>query len=126
MNENRKPFPKEQIERYWNEWQSQRTEIEALYREKNPQVRGRMLAAIQNYEEMLSMGGVEATGAYRIAPLNEVERRAFVKSNMATRSAYIQLNALYTESRKKAARLSVQPSARNETSHSNPLAPPLR
>ena len=45
-----------------------------------------------------------------LLPLNGEERFQFVKDRINSHYAYIQLDALYTETKKKAARLSVRKS----------------
>ena len=71
-----------------------------------------MEIAIRDYEELLEYGGSEInnrTGKMEalLLPLNGEERFQFVKDRIASHYAYIQLDALYTETKKKAARLFV-------------------
>ena len=45
---------------------------------------------------------------YTLLPLNGEERFEFVKDKISSHYAYIQLDALFTETKKKVARLSIQ------------------
>lgn len=109
MNEQLSLSQKDQIDCFYQKWEAQRIGIESMYRNQNRQVHEQMQQAILNYEKMLTIGGMEQkTGQYRLSPLNGFERLAFVKEKIATRYAFIQLDALYTESKKKAARLFAQ------------------
>ena len=69
--------------------------------------------AIENYSELLEHGGKVVDDrkgkiVYTLLPLNGEERFEFVKDKISSHYAYIQLDALYTETKKKVARLSIQ------------------
>ncbi len=86
--------------------------IEHLYSLKNKEAVTYMEQAILNYIELLEYGGSELnerTGKLELLllPLNGTERLQFVKDRIASHYAYIQLDALYAETKKKAARLFV-------------------
>ncbi len=87
-------------------------EIEKLYNIEDKEAITYMEIAIRNYTQLLEYGGSELnqrTGKMvaRLLPLNGDERLQFVKDKIASHYAYVQLDALYTEAKKKAARLSV-------------------
>ena len=72
-----------------------------------------MDVAIDNYNELLEHGGNEFDDrkgkvVYTLFPLNGEERFEFVKDKISSHYAYIQLDALFTETKKKVARLSIQ------------------
>ncbi|CAM3054716.1 YpoC family protein [Filibacter tadaridae] len=97
---------------YFDQWESIREKIERLYDEKDYQAVELMKVSIEKYGELLELGGTgldERTGklVYKLIPLNGVERFEFVKSKVDSHYAYIQLDALFTETKKKAARLAV-------------------
>lgn len=105
-------FTKERTAPHFEKWDKVKGEIEKLYAEKNKQAIVLMEQAIADYEELLAYGGEELnerTGTYEpiLLPLNGVERFEFIKKRIQSHYAYVQLNALYDETRKKAARLSV-------------------
>ncbi|MFD1203922.1 YpoC family protein [Sporosarcina contaminans] len=69
-----------------------------------------MREAIKNYQELLIAFGYSdqhatATPILRIEPLNGKERLQFVEKTLNKRYAIIQLDALYTEAKKKAAQI---------------------
>ena len=71
-----------------------------------------MEEAIRDYEELLQRGGEildERKGKMinTLLPLNGEERFQFVKDKISSHYAFVQLDALYTETKKKVARLSL-------------------
>jgi len=105
-------FSKEQLAIHFQKWDAVKEEIESLYHNKEKEVISLMETAILNYEELLEYGGSgfnKRSGQVErfLLPLNGDERLEFVKERIASHYAHIQLDALYTETKKKAARLSV-------------------
>jgi len=105
-------FNKEQLDPYFQWWDSKREEIEKSYNENNRQAVILMEEAIINYSNLLQEGGEEINerngkASYRLLPLNGIERFEFIKEKIASHYAFVQLDALYTEVKKKAARLAV-------------------
>lgn len=105
-------FSKELLEPYFEPWNHVRDEIDQLYEERNPNVVKMMEEALANYMSLLTHGGTETNHQtehkeYLLLPLNGDERLEFIKKQIHSRYAFIQLSALYDETRKKAARLSV-------------------
>lgn len=106
-------FDKEILAPFFEEWESIREEIAALYAQQDRQVIDVMTTAIEKYQALLDYGGQEPnerTGKidYVLLPLNGEERFEFVKAKIASHYAYVQLDALYTETKKKVARLAIQ------------------
>ena len=104
---------KEFLGPYFEQWKSVRDQIEAFYDEKDHQAVELMNAAIMNYSELLEHGGKtfddrKDKAVYTLLPLNGEERFEFVKDKISSHYAYIQLDALFTETKKKVARLSIQ------------------
>lgn len=104
-------FDRDNLAPYFKKWDSVKTEIESLYNEKDKQVVILMKIAIDNYMELLDYGGKELndrTGKEKhiLLPLNGEERFEFINKRIKSHYAYIQLEALYTETKKKSARLS--------------------
>ena len=105
-------FDKSNLAPFLKKWDSIKDEIESEYSEKSKQAVVLMKTAIENYTELLEYGGKELnerTGKekYILLPLNGEERFEFIKARIKSHYAFVQLEALYSESRKKAARLSV-------------------
>ena len=105
-------FSKKHTAAHFEKWDAVQERIETLYQEKNPEAIKLMENAILDYAELLEYGGKqlnEQTGEYEevLLPLNGTERFNFIKERIQSHYAHIQLNALYEETKKKAARLSV-------------------
>lgn len=104
---------KELLTPYFNQWEAVRDQIEAFYDQKDHQAVELMNVSIENYSELLEHGGKEVDDrkgkvVYTLLPLNGEERFEFVKDKISSHYAHIQLDALFTESKKKVARLSIQ------------------
>jgi hypothetical protein len=104
---------KELLAPYFDQWETVRNQIEALYDKKDHQAVELMNAEIGNYSELLEHGGKifderKDKPVYTLLPLNGEERFEFVKDKISSHYAYIQLDALFTETKKKVARLSIQ------------------
>lgn len=105
-------FDKEKTKPYFERWESIAPEIEKLYEDKDKQAIGLMLQAISNYEELLAYGGIVKNPKtdkeeYLLLPLNGIERLIFIKERIQSHYAYVQLNMLYAEMKKKVARLAI-------------------
>lgn len=105
-------FAKIHTASHFEKWDTVKEKIKSLYDEKSPDAVKLMEIAINDYTQLLEYGGKELdkkTGESVdiLLPLNGVERFDFIKSRINSHYAYVQLNELYEETRKKAARLSV-------------------
>ncbi|BAQ10843.1 hypothetical protein OXB_2372 [Bacillus sp. OxB-1] len=108
-----KRFDKEALSPYFTDWETKRETIEALYAQKDKRAAEKMRDAVEMYERLLELGGVETDvrsgrEVYRLSPLNGDERLEFVKAKLTSHYAYVQLDALFGEMKKKAARLAVR------------------
>jgi len=104
---------KELLTPYFDKWEAVREEIENFYQQKDNQAVELMESAIENYNILLELGGSKFDDrkgkvVYTLLPLNGEERFEFVKDKISSHYAYIQLDALFTETKKKTARLSIQ------------------
>ncbi|MFJ7933479.1 YpoC family protein [Sporosarcina sp. NPDC096371] len=104
---------KEQLMPYFEKWESMRGSIEGFYQQKDHHAVEWMREAITNYHELLECGGKEFDDRkgkleYLLLPLNGEERFEFVKDKIASHYAYVQLDALFTETKKKVARLAIR------------------
>ena len=105
-------FDKERITPFFRKWELVNEQIKVYYSVRDPEAVVLMEEAIQNYSALLEYGGKEVNerngkSEHVLLPLNGEERFEFVKERINSHYAYVQLDALYTEIRKKAARLSV-------------------
>lgn len=105
-------FSKTHTTAYFEKWDAMKDRIEKLYGEKDKEAIKLMVIAINDYADLLEYGGEELneqTGKRVpiLLPLNGLERFDFIKDRIQSHYAHIQLNALYDETKKKAARLSV-------------------
>lgn len=90
------------------QWEDVKEEIRVKYANRDASVHALLQAQIENYETLVTLGGTFWNEAreeewYVFGPLNEAERIEFVKSKYKSHYAYVQLNALFEELRKKAA-----------------------
>lgn len=97
---------------HFAKWDDVKEEIQRLYDEKDKEAVRLMEIAISDYTALLDYGGKEVnarTGELEpiLLPLNGVERFEFIQQRIHSHYAYVQLNELYDETKKKAARLSV-------------------
>lgn len=104
---------KELLAPYFEQWETVRDQIEAFYIQKDHQAVELMNASIENYSGLLEQGGKvlddrKGKVVYSLLPLNGEERFEFVKDKISSHYAHIQLDALFTETKKKVARLSIQ------------------
>lgn len=103
---------KSQVNHFFDHWDGLKGKIEKYYNEKDGKAVVLMQEAIANFDELLEFGGTEIdnrTGEqrYRLSPLNGEERFTFVQDKVNSHYAFVQLDALYDETRKKVARLSI-------------------
>ena len=105
-------FSKEYLTGHYEKWEAVKEKIERLYDVRDPEAVKLMGIAINDYTKLLEYGGKEInerTGKskYILLPLNGDERFNFIKDRINSHYAHIQLDALYEETKKKAARLAV-------------------
>lgn len=105
-------FSKEALQIYFEPWDKKKEEIQQLYADRSPEAVKKLEEAITEYEALLTYGGTEENphSSERqpiLLPLNGVERLAFIKKQIRSHYAFVQLDALYDETRKKAARLAI-------------------
>ena len=106
-------FDKELFSPYFEHWQQVREEIEACYEQKDRRAVELMESAIVNYSELLELGGTtlddcKGEAVFVLLPLNGEERFEFVRAKITSHYAFVQLDALVSETKKKVARLAIQ------------------
>lgn len=112
-------FSKENLQSFLEPWEQKKEEIAKLYDANHSEAPIKLTEAITEYEELLVYGGLEKSqqnGQMEpiLLPLNGEERLAFIKKQIHSHYAFVQLDALYDETKKKAARLAIM-EARNRT-----------
>lgn len=105
-------FSKEAVQNYFEQWDGKKEEIEQLYANRSSDAVKKLEEAITQYEALLAYGGTEVHPQTNdiqpiLLPLNGEERLAFIKKQIRSHYAFVQLDALYDETRKKAARLAI-------------------
>lgn len=105
-------FSKERLAPHFEKWEAVKETIEKGYSIGDKETIKLMEIAINDYAKLLEHGGKELndrTGMNKfvLLPLNGEERFEFIKERIHSHYAYIQLDALYEETKKKAARLYV-------------------
>jgi hypothetical protein len=108
-----KRINKELLAPYFDQWETVRDQIADFYDQKDYQAVELMKVAIVNYSELLEQGGKVSDDrrgkvVYTLLPLNGEERFEFVKDKILSHYAHVQLDALFTETKKKVARLAIQ------------------
>lgn len=112
MENNLNRFSKEALKEFFEPWEQMKVEIAALYDEQNPNAPVKLKEVIVQYERLLAYGGMEESAQSGkmqpvLLPLNGEERLAFIKKQIQSHYAFVQLDALYDETKKKAARLAI-------------------
>ena len=103
---------KEYLAPHYEKWEAVKDNIEKLYDVRDEEAIRLMEIAINDYTKLLEYGGKEINerngkSKYILLPLNGDERFSFIKDRINSHYAHIQLDALYEETKKKAARLAV-------------------
>lgn len=99
-------FDKELFSPFFEHWQQVREEIETCYEQKNRRAVELMENAIANYSELLHLGGTalddrKGKAVFVLLPLNGEERFEFVKDKITSHYAFVQLDALVLETKRK-------------------------
>lgn len=100
-------FSREAMAPFFMYWEAHKQAIDKLYKDNHPNAQEKMKEALKEYTTLLRYGEVEDQIQSLLLPLNGEERLAFIEKQIASRYAFVQLDALYDESRKRAARLSL-------------------
>ncbi|WP_342509910.1 YpoC family protein [Sporosarcina sp. FSL K6-2383] len=113
MPSDKNQFDKELFTPYFEQWQLVRGEIEAFYNQKDSRAVELMKIACQSYCELLELGGTayddrKEKAVFVLLPLNGEERFEFIKAKIASHYAFVQLDALMIETKKKVARLAIR------------------
>ncbi|MGE7114523.1 YpoC family protein [Lysinibacillus sp. NPDC047702] len=98
---------KEEIDAWFTEWQELESKIHIAHDTRNGEAKGLMEAAIVLFDHLVEEGGDE------VLPINGIERMAFIKAKPGQYACYRQLDELFKETKKRAARLRLQATKNN-------------
>jgi len=93
---------KEIIDAWFAEWMEFEANIHAAHDARNGEAKGLMEEAIVLFERLVQEAGDE------VLPINGVERLNFIKAKPSQYACYRQLDELFKETKKRAARLRLQ------------------
>ncbi|MGE7926166.1 YpoC family protein [Lysinibacillus sp. JNUCC-51] len=93
---------KEKIDAWFAEWTELEGQIHAAHDARNGEAKGLMEKAILLFERLVQDAGDE------VLPINGVERLTFIKAKPGQYACYRQLDELFKETKKRAARLRLQ------------------
>lgn len=100
---------KQNIDNWLAEWQELTPSIHAAHDRRDKSATGYMEQGIELYEQFIARAsGVEKfeqDADYEVLPINAMERIAFIKRRPGQYACYRQLDELFTETKKRCARL---------------------
>lgn len=106
---NKNEISKEKVEQWFAEWQEISPTIHAAHERRDKTAASAMEAGINLYENFIAKASnVEAFSVeqqYEVLPINAMERMAFIKHRPGQYACYRQLDELFTETKKRCARL---------------------
>ena len=111
---NNEKLQTENVNKIVEEWTSLSEKISHAHKERNQPVHQLMIRGIRLYEELLASTiegeefKFEDIHQFEVLPLNGVERYHFISNRPEHYVAYIQLNELFIETKKKMARLRIK------------------
>ena len=104
------PFSKVNVQHHFDRWDALKEQIHTCYAERNPEVRQLVKEGVILFRQLLQDGGQMKEGEQsidKLMPLNGEERLQFIEAQRHHHHAFIQLAALFEETEKKAARLTI-------------------
>ncbi|MGE7673642.1 YpoC family protein [Lysinibacillus sp. NPDC094403] len=93
---------KEKIDAWFAEWTELEAKIHAAHDARNGEAKGLMEKAILLFDYLVQEAGDE------VLPINGIERLTFIKAKPGQYACYRQLDELFKETKKRAARLRLQ------------------
>lgn len=93
---------KEKVDAWFAEWAELEGKIHAAHDTRDGEAKGLMEMAILLFERLVQDAGDE------VLPINGVERLTFIKAKPGQYACYRQLDELFKETKKRAARLRLQ------------------
>ena len=93
---------KEKMDAWFAEWQELESKIHVAHDARNGEAKVLMEQATVLFERFVQEAGEE------VMPINGIERMAFIKAKPGQYACYRQLDELFKETKKRAARLRLQ------------------
>lgn len=100
---------KEKVEAWLSQWQELSPVIHAAHDRRERTAKGHMEQGIILYEQFIATASgvdeLQEGEQYELMPINAIERLAFIKHRPGQYACYRQLDELFTETKKRCARL---------------------
>lgn len=110
------PFTKLIVQQHFDHWYILKLQIERMFTEQDADVKHYVIEGVQVFRELLKDGGqiqTEDGVINKLYPLNGEERLQFIEQHSHLHHAFVQLSALFEETEKKAARLTITERRKN-------------
>lgn len=105
---NKDKISKESIDAWFAEWEALQQAIHVAHEARNGEAKPLMEQGIAHFEKLLvesAANPVSADANFELYPINGKERLAFIKAKPGQYACYRQLDELFKETKKRAARL---------------------
>ena len=105
---NKDKISKESIDAWFAEWEALQQAIHVAHEARNGEAKPLMEQGIAHFEKLLvesAANEVSTDADFELYPINGKERLAFIKAKPGQYACYRQLDELFKETKKRAARL---------------------
>lgn len=106
---NKEAISKEIIDAWFTEWEALQAQIHAAHEARDGQAKCLMEQGIAHFESLLVESASSEVGSsdsdFELYPINGKERLQFIKQKPGQYACYRQLDELFKETKKRAARL---------------------
>ena len=105
---NKHKISKEIVDAWFVEWEALQEAIHAAHEARNGEAETLMEKGVAHFEKLLvdsAANQVSADADFELYPINGKERLAFIKAKPGQYACYRQLDELFKETKKRAARL---------------------
>ena len=108
MEVNKDKISKDIVDAWFAEWEALQQAIHVAHEARNGEAKPLMEQGIAHFEKLLvesAANPVSADANFELYPINGKERLAFIKAKPGQYACYRQLDELFKETKKRAARL---------------------
>ena len=105
---NKDKISKESIDAWFAQWEALEQAIHAAHEDRNGEAKSLMEQGIAHFEKLFiesAEGQVSMDANFELYPINGRERLSFIKAKPGQYACYRQLDELFKETKKRAARL---------------------
>ena len=105
---NKDNISKEIVDAWFAQWEALQQDIHAAHEARNGEAKHLMEQGIAHFEKLLVESAADQVSAdddFELYPINGKERLAFIKAKPGQYACYRQLDELFKETKKRAARL---------------------